>query len=49
MKEGRTPGSPGDTYSDISRIKADTGYEPQFLVEKSVPDYIAWLRTGNAE
>jgi UDP-glucose 4-epimerase len=49
LKEGATPGSPGPTYSDISRIKADTGYEPSFPVEKSVPDYIAWLRAGNAE
>jgi UDP-glucose 4-epimerase len=45
----RSPGSPGNTYSDISRIKADTGYEPQYFIEKSVPDYIAWLRAGNAE
>jgi UDP-glucose 4-epimerase len=49
LKEGATPGNPGPTYSDISRIKADTGYEPQYPVEKSVPDYIAWLRAGNPE
>src|SRR5687768_11555079 len=49
LKEGRTPGSPGDTRSDISRIQADTGYEPQYLVEKSIPDYVNWLKAGNAE
>ena len=31
LKEGRTPGSPGTTHADISRIKADTGYAPQYL------------------
>jgi UDP-glucose 4-epimerase len=49
LKEGASPGNPGPTYSDISRIKADTGYEPDYPVEKSIPDYIAWLRAGNAE
>jgi len=49
LKEGASPGSPGPTYSDISRIKADTGFEPGFLPEKSIPDYIGWLKAGNAE
>jgi UDP-glucose 4-epimerase len=49
LKEGRSPASPGSSYADISRIKADTGYQPQYLPEKSFPDYIAWLRAGNAE
>jgi UDP-glucose 4-epimerase len=49
LKEGRSPNSPGSTFQDISRIKADTGYEPQYPVEKSMADYIAWLRAGNAE
>jgi UDP-glucose 4-epimerase len=49
LKEGRNPASPGSVYNDISRIKADTGYEPRFQVEQAMPDYIAWLRAGNAE
>ena len=49
LKEGRSPGSPGSSYGDIARIKADTGYEPRYLVDKSMADYIAWLRAGNAE
>ena len=28
---------------------ADTGYEPQYQVEKSMADYIDWLKAGNAE
>jgi UDP-glucose 4-epimerase len=34
---------------DISRIKADTGYEPRYTVETGVQDYVAWLRAGNAQ
>jgi UDP-glucose 4-epimerase len=49
LKEGRNPASPGSVYMDISRIKADTGYQPEYLPEKSFPDYIDWLRSGNAE
>jgi UDP-glucose 4-epimerase len=49
LKEGLSPGNPGPTHADIRRIRADTGYEPQFLPQKSIPDYIAWLRSGNAE
>jgi len=49
LKEGRNPASPGSVYMDIGRIKADTGYEPEYLPEKSFPDYIDWLRSGNAE
>ncbi len=49
LKEGLSPGNPGATHADISQIKADTGYEPQYLPQKSIPDYIAWLRSGNAE
>ncbi|HLF77383.1 MAG TPA: NAD(P)-dependent oxidoreductase [Dehalococcoidia bacterium] len=49
LKEGRSPGSPGSSHQDIARIQADTGYEPQYPVEKSMADYIGWLRAGNAE
>jgi UDP-glucose 4-epimerase len=35
-------------YMDISRIKADTGYEPGYTVEAGVQDYVAWLQAGNA-
>ena len=49
LKEGRTPGSPGPTHQDITRLKADTDYEPEYLVEKGMADYIAWLQAGNGE
>ena len=47
--QGSGPQSRGNSYGDISRIRADVGYEPEYQVDKAIPDYIAWLRAGNAE
>jgi UDP-glucose 4-epimerase len=49
LKAGRSPRWRQDVYMDISRIKADTGYEPRYTVETGVRDYVAWLRAGNAQ
>ena len=49
LKEGASPNSRGNACADLSRISADTGYEPQYHVDKAVPDYIEWIRAGNAE
>jgi UDP-glucose 4-epimerase len=47
---GYDPQGPGvEIALDISRICQDTGYEPQYDLERAVADYIAWLRAGNAE
>jgi UDP-glucose 4-epimerase len=48
IKAGRSPRWRRDVYMDISRIKADTGYEPRYTVETGVQDYAAWLQAGNA-
>ncbi len=34
-------------YQDITRLRQDTGFEPQFTTESGIADYIAWLRAGN--
>jgi len=34
-------------YLDFSRLHADTGYIPEWDLERSVADYIAWFRAGN--
>ncbi|WP_326950873.1 NAD(P)-dependent oxidoreductase [Amycolatopsis sp. NBC_01307] len=34
-------------YLDISRIRADTGYQPKYDTERAAADYITWLRAGN--
>ena len=49
LKEGHAPNSRGNSYGDISRIKADVGCQPQYAADKAIPDYIGWLRAGNAE
>jgi UDP-glucose 4-epimerase len=49
LKEGASPTSRGNSSADLTRIKSDVGYEPQFLVDKAIPDYINWIRSGNPE
>jgi UDP-glucose 4-epimerase len=44
LPEGRNPARPPDNHLDISRLRADTGFEPAFDVERSVRDYVAWLQ-----
>jgi UDP-glucose 4-epimerase len=36
-------------WLDITRIREDTGYEPEFSTETAIADYISWLRAGNAQ
>jgi UDP-glucose 4-epimerase len=42
---GRNPERPPDTYLDTTRLRADTGFRPEYDVERAVPDYVDWLRT----
>jgi UDP-glucose 4-epimerase len=44
LPAGRTPGRPPDNYMDITRLREDTGFRPQYDVERAVPDYVSWLR-----
>jgi UDP-glucose 4-epimerase len=37
------------SYLDITRLHHDTGYEPEWDTERSVADYIAYFRAGNAQ
>jgi nucleoside-diphosphate-sugar epimerase len=41
---GRADPSAEDPYLDISRLTADTGFAPEFDVERAVADYVAWRR-----
>jgi UDP-glucose 4-epimerase len=47
LQPGENPnGNPADNYLDLSRIKDEFGYEPQYpILERGIPDYIDWLRT----
>ena len=44
LPEGRNPDRPPDNYLDIARLQADTGFRPEYDVERAVPDYVDWLR-----
>lgn len=45
LPEGRNPDRPPDNYLDTTRLRADTGFCPEYDVERAVPDYVEWLRT----
>jgi UDP-glucose 4-epimerase len=49
LQAGRSPRWRQDAYMDLTRIKADTGYEPRYTAETGVRDYVAWLRAGNVQ
>ncbi|MGH2744167.1 MAG: NAD-dependent epimerase/dehydratase family protein [Thermoleophilaceae bacterium] len=44
LPEGRNPGRPPDNYLDTTRLREDTGFRPEYDVERAVPDYVDWLR-----
>jgi UDP-glucose 4-epimerase len=31
-------------YMDITRVQQDVGYQPEWPLDRAIPDYIAWLR-----
>ncbi len=45
LQSGNGPRHRPDAYLDISRIKEDVGYEPQYGLERGVAEYIDWLRS----
>jgi UDP-glucose 4-epimerase len=44
LPEGRNPDRPADNYLDITRLREDTGFRPQYDVVHAVPHYVDWLR-----
>jgi len=44
LKPGRAPGNAVNPATDLSRIKADVGYEPEYTIETGIAAYIDWLR-----
>ncbi|MEU8171613.1 NAD(P)-dependent oxidoreductase [Microbispora hainanensis] len=45
---GRSPAAPAvDACLDISRLRQDTGYAPEWDLDRAVTDYVGWLRAGN--
>jgi nucleoside-diphosphate-sugar epimerase len=44
LPQGRNPDRPPDNYLDTTRLREDTGFRPEYDVERAVPDYVGWLR-----
>ncbi|WP_204286168.1 NAD-dependent epimerase/dehydratase family protein [Microbispora amethystogenes] len=45
---GRTPGSSGlDAPLDVARLREDTGFVPEYDLDRAVADYVGWLRAGH--
>ena len=44
LPAGRNPDRPPDNYLDTTRLREDTGFRPEYDVERAVPDYAGWLR-----
>src|SRR4051795_2091946 len=44
LPQGRNPDRPPDNHLDITRLQADTGFRPEYDVERAVPDYVDWLK-----
>jgi UDP-glucose 4-epimerase len=44
LPEGRNPDRPPDNHLDITRLREDTGFRPEYDVERAVADYVDWLR-----
>jgi UDP-glucose 4-epimerase len=44
LPPGRGPRYRPNAYLDISRLKQDVGYRPQYTIERAVVDYIDWLK-----
>lgn len=46
LPEGSSGRTSEGTYCDLTQIRADVGYEPEYDVYKGVADYVQWLRTN---
>ena len=44
LTPGRGPQYQEDRYMDLSRIRTDTGYEPQVSLDQGIAAYLDWLR-----
>jgi UDP-glucose 4-epimerase len=44
MAAGRGPRYRPNAYLDITRLRQDLGYQPQYPIERAVGEYIDWLR-----
>lgn len=48
IKHGEGPGNWRRSILDLSRVAADTGYEPRYSITQALTDYAGWLREGHS-
>ncbi len=44
LAPGSRPGGRTNVYMDISRVRRDAGYEPQYDIDRGIGDYVSWLK-----
>jgi UDP-glucose 4-epimerase len=45
LQAGRSPQHRANAYMDITRLKREVGYRPQYGIKRAVEEYIDWLRS----
>lgn len=48
LKPGHSPRLRPNAYMDVTRVKEEVGYRPQYDLERGVVEYIDWLRANPA-
>ncbi|GAA4775758.1 NAD(P)-dependent oxidoreductase [Actinomycetospora chlora] len=48
LPAGHSSGRPPEGHLDIARLQHDTGFVPEYDVDRAVADYVGWLRTHEA-
>lgn len=47
LRPGRGPSFKPNAFVDATRLREDTGYQPDYSLESAVAEYVAWLKAGN--
>ncbi|GLZ48322.1 NAD-dependent epimerase [Actinomycetospora sp. NBRC 106375] len=48
LPPGHSTGRPPEGHLDTTRLQRDTGFVPEYDVDRAVPDYVAWLQDHEA-
>jgi UDP-glucose 4-epimerase len=46
LEVGEQPHEPINEYLDISRVREDLGWRPNFTIDAMLDDYTAWMRSN---
>jgi UDP-glucose 4-epimerase len=48
LKPGRSPNGTV-AYLDTTRLHADTAFEPDYDLDRAIPDYVSWLTNDRSQ